>query len=107
MSYDVTIGSESFNHTGNTSRLFDELIPGNGTTKGIEALHGLNGAEAAEHLESGLDKLNHMQADLGEAAIRRDHDAKNGWGSVLTSALFLSAILSACHRHPFEKVEVC
>ena len=69
MSYDISIADEEFNHTYNTNTLFKEILPGDaGREAGIKGLYGMTGAEAAEYIEAGLERLNKMLGDKGEDA---------------------------------------
>jgi len=106
MSYDISIADEEFNHTYKTNTLFKEILPGDaGREAGIKGLYGMTGAEAAEYIEAGLERLNKMLGDKGEDAIRGEFDSPNKWGTLLTSTLMLSRLMAACLRHPFQKVE--
>ena len=108
MSYDVSIGGEEFNHTYNTRDLFVEILPGDTEREaGINGLYDLTGAEAAEYIEAGLERLSEMLCEKDEDAIRAEFDAPNKWGTLFTSTLMLSRLMAACLRHPFQKIEIC
>ena len=108
MSYDITIADEEFNHTYNTRNLFVEVLPGDSEREaGIKGLYGMTGAEAAEYIEAGLERLSDMLCNKEEKQMRREYDASNGWGTLFTATLMLSRLMAACHRHPFQKIEIC
>lgn len=108
MSYDVDIGGEDFNHTSNTYQLLCDLMPGHDPkAQGIKSLDGITGAEAAEIIEAGIERLHDMYADNTEESLRKKYDAPNGWGTITSSILFLSRLMAACHRHPLERISVC
>lgn len=69
-------------------------------------IHGMRGAEAAHFIEEAIDQLETMIAYEGESNIRAEYDARNGWGTVLTTAIFLAKILNSCQKYPFDIVEV-
>jgi len=48
-----------------------------------------------------------MFIDNTEESLRKKYDAPNGWGTITTTTLFLSRLMAACHRHPFERINVC
>lgn len=108
MSYEITIADEEFNHTYNTRNLFVEILPGDAEREaGIKGLYGMTGAEAAEYIEAGLERLSDMLCEKDEDAIRAEFDSPNKWGTLFTSTLMLSRLMAACLRHPFQKIEIC
>ena len=107
MSYDVEIGEESFSHTANTYLLLQNVLCGKDNKSGIYLLHGMKGAEAAEHIEAAFERIERLHTEMGEAEMLKKYDSRNGWGSVITTMIFLSKILAACHRHPFERITIC
>tara|TARA_Y100000588_G_C13425695_1_gene573544 strand:- start:19 stop:345 length:327 start_codon:yes stop_codon:yes gene_type:complete len=108
MSYSISIADEEFDHTYNTHALFKEMLPGDTEREaGIKGLYGMTGAEAAEYIEAGLERLSEMLCEKDEDAIRAEFDAPNKWGTLFTSTLMLSRLMAACLRHPFQKIEIC
>lgn len=112
MSYDVSIGSESFNYTYNVSRLFYDHIPAERGDGGLRELDGLTGRRAAEVLASAFDRMQSTRHKLyvdgvpGEPQFSAKYDAPNGWGSALGAILFLAQIMAACHANGRKKVSV-
>lgn len=108
MSYDISIGNEEFNHTYNTSLLFQDMLPGDTEREaGIKGLYGMTGVEAAEYIEAGLERLSEMLCEKDEDAMRAEYDSPNKWGTLFTSTLMLSRLMAACLRHPFQKIAIC
>lgn len=101
MSYDVTIGDQSFNYTSNVSDLFYDHIVG-----GLPSLDGLTGKQAGERLRQAFKAINDTRNALwsegakGEPEFCAKYDAPNGWGSAIGGILFLARIFSACAQHP-------
>lgn len=110
MSYDVHVGTESFNYTYNGNKIFYDSMP---DTKGIRALDGLKGSEAAKVISRSFielsriyDKVTPIQGEVGAASFRKLYDPENGWGSTVGAMLFLGRILNACLDNPEAIVEV-
>jgi hypothetical protein len=107
MSYDVSIGRESFNYTYNVHKLFHDHMDG-----GIQSLDGLTGKQAFLQLAECIDGIDRTRHNLwenvvvGEPVFCHRYDAPNGWGSAIGGILFLSLIMAACARNPRSKVRV-
>lgn len=107
MSYDVSIGSDSFNYTYNVSSLFCDHMEG-----GLRSLNGLTGRQACEVIAGAFDALHDKKMrlwrhdDVGEPRFCAEYDSKNGWGSAVGGILFLAQIFAACHRNPRKIVRV-
>lgn len=124
MSYDVAIGSESFNMTSNIGKLFYDHIPGWNLAEGeidenenhrggLHAIHGKTGREAAEILSNALYKIERTRCKywshdtVGDPEFCALYDSENGWGSAVGALIFLSQIMAACYRHPKKRVSLC
>lgn len=115
MSYDVSIGKESFNMTSNISGLFYDHIPEvEGEHRGgIHAIHGKTGKQAAEILSNGLKEINKTRHKfwknnvVGEPEFCAKYDSPNGWGSAIGGLIFYTQIMAACYQNPRKKVYVC
>lgn len=107
MSYDVTIGQDSFNYTYNVAKLFHDHMDG-----GIQSLDGLTGKIAVDQMSSAFDRIhrtyvNDWKGDVvGNPDFCARYDAPNGWGSTVGGLIFLAQILGACARNPRKKVHV-
>lgn len=112
MSYDVSIGSESFNYTSNVSRLWYDHIPDTGKGGGLRELEGLTGKQAAAILADAFDAMHRTrlkfwrEATVGDPDFCALYDAKNGWGSAIGALIFTAQIMAACHANPRKKVGV-
>lgn len=112
MSYDVSIGGESFNYTYNVSKLFYDHIPADRDRGGISELAGLTGKQAAVVIAdafAAMDRtyIEHWSAHaVGEPKFCALYDSPNGWGSAVGGMLFLANMMGACIRHPRSKVSV-
>jgi hypothetical protein len=98
MSYDVSIGDESFNYTSNVSQLFYDHIPKERSVGGIHELDGLTGAAAARLLGETFERISQTRLLLWTNA--------NGWGSAIGGILFLANIMGACVANPRSRVRV-
>ena len=113
VSYDVDIGSRSFNYTSNVGKLFYDHIPvdENGES-GLRALDGLTGKQAGLVLSAAFDRIQATRHilwridDVGETEFRARYDAPNGWGSAIGGLLFIAQIMAACFENPRAKVRV-
>lgn len=107
MSYDVSIGDDSFNYTYNVSALFHDHIDG-----GLKSLDGLTGKKSAEVLGEAFDRIHStllsvwVRDEVGEPLFCARYDSTNGWGSTVGALIFLAQIMAACHRNPRKKVRV-
>lgn len=107
MSYDVTVGEESFNYTSNVSKLWYDHIDG-----GLADIHGKTGAEVAVILANSFARLRETylrvweSGGFGATAFNQMYDAPNGWGSTVGAIIFIGEILAACLRNPTETVHV-
>lgn len=107
MSYDVTIGQDSFNYTYNVAELFYDHME-----HGIGTLDGLSGKDAVDILSSAFDGIHSTYIKewdrdaIGAPKFCARYDAPNGWGSAVGGLIFLAQILAACARNPLETVRV-
>lgn len=117
MSYDISIGEESFNYTSNVSAMFYDHIPQEDSRGGLHELHGKTGKQAAEIMGRAFDAMHRTKLDLwrdnlkGEAVVGEPefcakYDAPNGWGSTVGGLIFAGRIMAACQRNPRKKVSV-
>lgn len=112
MSYDVSIGDESFNYTSNVAALFYDHIPAETSFGGLHELHGKTGKEAVEILGQAWNQISKTKMKLwrersvGEPEFCAKYDAPNGWGSTVGAMIFLGQIMTACARNPRKKVSV-
>lgn len=112
MSYDISIGGESFNYTSNVSMLFYEHIPEHRDCGGLRELHGLTGKQAGLLLKDAFNRIDRTRHEtwsgelVGEPAFCARYDAKNGWGSTVGALIFLSMVMAACFANPRSKVSV-
>lgn len=112
MSYDVSIGHDSFNMTYNVSRLFYDHIAGNENGGGLRELHGVTGKQALSMLRQAFDRINRTRHELwknnivGEPEFCAKYDAPNGWGSTVGALIFLAQIMAACAENPRKKVRI-
>ena len=105
MSYDVTVGDVfSGNYTRNLSKLFHEHIQ-SGDDTGLQALHGLTGAEALMLLSDAFDRLQNTRRYQEDIRLAQ-YDAPNSWGTAMGAVIFLGQIMAACAKYPNEKVSV-
>lgn len=112
MSYDVSIGTESFNYTYNLGPFFRDAIMDYGKGGGIRELHGVTGARACMILTTAFEDihrvyLNEWRSSVpGAQQFLAKYDAPNGWGSTVGAMIFLAQILAACSRNRRSKVHV-
>ncbi len=112
MSYDVSIGDDSFNYTYNVGRLFHDHIPDMGLGGGLHEINGASGRKAVRILSQAFERINRTQRELwvegakGEPEFCARYDAKNGWGSTVGALIFLAQILAASAENPRKKVRV-
>lgn len=112
MSYDVSIGSESFNYTSNVSNLFYDHIPVKRSRGGIHEIDGLTGAQAARVLGEAFGRMNgtrhrlYVDGARGEPRFDLEYSAANGWGSAIGGIIFLGEIMGACVANPRKRVRV-
>lgn len=102
MSYDVSIGDQSFNYTYNLSAFFRDHMP-----EGINGLSGLTGKQAAASLSAAFVQIHTTYGRTGKAHICAKYDAPNGWGSVVGALIFLGRLMAACQANPRKRVHVC
>jgi len=91
MSYDMGIGSESFNYTYNVADMWYDCYE-----KGIREHYGLSGEESIpvlrklrEHMEDNIDKLEAMNPE-------------NGWGNYDGAVEFVGKLILAAMRNKHE-----
>jgi hypothetical protein len=112
MSYDVSIGSESFNYTYNVSKFFYDHIPCMDARGGLSELDGKTGKQAATIVSDAFDRITRTYLNdwenevVGEPVFCARYDSKNGWGSTVGALIFLSSIMAACYQNPRSKVRV-
>jgi hypothetical protein len=104
VSYDVSIGAESFNYTSNVSGLWYDHIPDSGKGGGLRELDGLTGRQAALVLSEAFDAIHNSHIHSPNLADR--YNATNGWGSTVGALIFTAQIMAACHANPRKKVGV-
>ena len=100
----IDVGS----HTNNMSAFMDEVVTARRDTSGflgLEALNGLTGKQAASLLVDSIDNVRRLMHSENDIKLSR-FDASNGWGSSLSSFLFLMEIMVACNSHPKKVVWV-
>lgn len=112
MSYDVSIGDDSFNYTSNVAALFYDHIPAEHSRGGIHEIDGLTGRQAALVLGQAFCRMDNTRSshwrddEVGEPAFCARYDARNGWGSAIGGMIFLALIMDACVRYPRKRVRV-
>lgn len=113
MSYDVSIGDQSFNYTYNVSALFYDHIPASeGGRGGLHELDGKTGKQAVAILADAFFRINRTKLDLwerddiGEPAFCAKYDAANGWGSAVGALIFLAQIMAACAANPRKRIRI-
>ena len=92
MSYDMSIGEESFNFTYNVAKMWYAAIP----DKGIRAFYGMTGKEAVKvqhHI------FNYM-VDNKEELMQ--YQPSNGWGSYDSALKFVAKLIVASLNNPDE-----
>ena len=92
MSYDMSIGKESFNYTCNVADMWYSAIP----NQGIRAHYGLTGEDA-------LKPLRHIRLymeDNREDLIKMDPE--NGWGDYDGALAFVNELIQASLRNPTD-----
>jgi hypothetical protein len=108
MSYDIDIGSESFNYTWNLGRFFRAHIEGDG----LNGLDGLTGKQAHAALRTAFYSIDREYIDFcspersGARRMCAKYDPPNGWGSTFGATLFLARLMAACAANPRCKVRV-
>lgn len=115
MSYDIYIGSDSFNYTWNLAPLFHTHInsdrDGDKNT-GLQCLDGLTGKEALPILERFWTSLERERLVLwrnkqvGEPRLSDKYDSDNGWGSLIGALILIGLLQSACSRNRKSKIKV-
>ncbi|QIG74663.1 hypothetical protein EVC12_028 [Rhizobium phage RHph_I42] len=128
MSYDISIGTETFNITTNISRLFydhfvveERAASEHGLTAddiaiqhrgGLFTLQGLTGLDAIDAIEAFFKNVergmfdNRRPNQVGHPDFCAKYDAKNGWGSTLHTLTWMARLLVACTRFPDERIRV-
>ncbi len=92
MSYDMDIGTESYNYTYNVSDMWYKASP----EKGIRVIYGLSGEDAAVELQN---MLNFMIEDY-EEMIKME--PSNGWGDYKGAMNFIIDLIIASNRNKEE-----
>ena len=112
MSYDVSIGNESFNYTSNVGPLFYDHIPAMDSRGGLHELDGKTGKQALDIIRSAFDRIQNTRHQLwrgdatGDPELCAKYDAPNGWGSTVGALIFLAQIMSACAANPRKRVRL-
>jgi len=112
MSYDISIGRESFNYTSNVSKLFYDHIPDTGKGGGLHELEGVTGKQALDIIDDAFEAINRTRhrlwsaGDIGEPKMGSAYDAPNGWGSLIGALIFLAQVMGACAKNPRKIVRV-
>jgi hypothetical protein len=111
MSYDVSVGTDSFNYTYNLAPFFRDAIADYGRGGGMQELDGVTGARACMILRSAFEEiqriyLNENGSVPGAARFCAKYDAANGWGSTVGAMIFLTQVLAACSQNRRRKVRV-
>lgn len=86
MSYDVTVGGESFNYTSNMRPFFKQF----GVYPPDWA--GRTRHEVARDIGKALERIQSLEPSV----LRAGYDNPNGWGSVDTAVAFLRQVREAC-----------
>lgn len=115
MSYDVSIGSESFNYTSNVGGLFYDHMPEDEDSDrgGLHTLDGVTGKRAGDKIAAALDRIDATRREdwsngvVGDPRFCAKYDAENGWGSTIGGLIFLTRIMAACYQNPRKIVRVC
>jgi hypothetical protein len=92
MSYDMSIGDESFNYTYNVSGMWYDCYTG----KGIREFYGLSGKDAVPVLRN---LRNHME---DHEARLREMEPDNNWGSFDGALMFVNKLILASIKNPDE-----
>lgn len=92
MSYDMSIGDESFNYTYNVSAMWYAAMP----AIGIRAHYGLSGKSAITPLRYIRGYMEDHREELIEL------DPENGWGDYDGAVEFVSSLIMASIRNPAE-----
>ena len=95
MSYDMSIGGESFNYTYNVADMWYAAIP----ETGIRTHYGMNGREAIKPLEKIINYMLEHEDEL------RKIEPDNGWGSYEGALVFVSHLIGASLRNLEETWE--
>ncbi|TVR08183.1 MAG: hypothetical protein EA401_14290 [Planctomycetota bacterium] len=90
MSYDMSIGDETFGYTYNVSPMWRDGYP----DRGIRAHYGMTGRDSLpvlrtlrDHLEGNHERLLAM-------------NPSNGWGDYYGALAFVHSLIMAAMRHP-------
>ncbi len=92
MSYDMSIGEESFNYTYNVSQMWYKACP----EFGIRKFYGMTGKEAVKVQQHIFNYMVDNKADLMQ------HEPSNGWGSYDSALLFIAKLIVASLNNPDE-----
>lgn len=92
MSYDMSIGNESFNYTYNVSKMWYAAMP----DKGIRSHYGMTGAEAITPLLYIYTYMVQNRKDLLQ------YEPSNGWGSYEGALTFIHDLIKVSLRNPDE-----
>jgi len=112
MSYDVSIGKESFNYTFNVAPLFYDHIPAQDSRGGLHELDGKTGKQAAAIIGAAFERIDQTRlreyatGANSDATFCAKYDAPNGWGSTVGGLIFLGKIMAACAENPRCRVSV-
>lgn len=112
MSYDISIGGESFNYTYNVSKLFYDHIADNGQGGGLRELDGKTGKACGDIISVAFEEIQRTylndwsEKHVGEPVFCARYDSKNGWGSTVGALIFLSKIMAACYQNPRKRLRL-
>ena len=89
MSYDMSIGEESFNYTYNVSYMWSAAIP----ETGIRSHYGMTGRDAIDPLGEIIGYMLDNEKEL------RKMEPDNGWGSYDGALDFVGKLIGASLRN--------
>lgn len=92
MSYDMSIGEESFNFTYNVAKMWYAAIP----DKGIRAFYGMTGKEAVKVQQHIFNYMVDNKEELMQ------YQPSNGWGSYDSALKFVAKLIVASLNNPDE-----
>ena len=92
MSYDMSIGEESFNYTYNVSKMWYLAVP----EKGIRTFYGMTGREAVKVQQHIFNYMVENKEDLMQ------YEPENGWGSYEGALKFVVKLIVASLNNPDE-----
>ena len=97
MSYDIMLGSQSWNITYNVSPFFREYIH----PDGIRWLHGFSGIDVEDTLLNGWFRAT-LDLREDENLFRDNWDSPNGWGRGIDALALMAELAIAARDYPYE-----